>query len=76
MTGPLWHQPHAVLSQIQRANHIVCSRRISYSTQNFEDDFREQHIPTTALQKMLLSAGSAAVSLLNPARPGNIISYF
>lgn len=39
---------------------------------NFVTQFNENHIPTTPFQKILLSIGSATISLLDPQRAGNI----
>lgn len=38
----------------------------------FESQYNENYIPTTPLQKIMLSIGSAAVSLFDPRRAGNI----
>lgn len=38
----------------------------------FVSQYNENHIPTTPLQKIMLSVGSAAVSLFDPQRAGNI----
>lgn len=42
-------------------------------TSTFEDDFRKSHIPTTFLQRTVLTIGSAAASLLDPHR-GDMIA--
>lgn len=39
---------------------------------DFVSQYNENHIPTTQFQKILLSVGSAAISLLDPRRAGNI----
>lgn len=38
---------------------------------DFVSQYNENYIPTTSFQKILLSVGSAAVSLLDPKRAGN-----
>lgn len=38
---------------------------------DFVSQYNENYIPTTSFQKILLSVGSAAVSLLDPRRAGN-----
>lgn len=38
---------------------------------DFVTQYNENHIPTTPLQKLLLSIGSATVSLFDPRRAGN-----
>nr|CAH7742861.1 unnamed protein product [Callosobruchus chinensis] len=43
-------------------------RCYSHAIANFEDYYNQHHIPTNAFQKALLTAGSAAVCLLNPFR--------
>lgn len=40
---------------------------------DFVSQYNENHISTTPLQKVLLSVGSATISLLDPRRAGNII---
>lgn len=39
---------------------------------DFITQYNESHIITTPLQKILLSVGSATVSLFDPQRAGNI----
>ncbi|KAF4517762.1 hypothetical protein B566_EDAN002967, partial [Ephemera danica] len=50
-------------------------RNMSVYANDFKEDFIQNHIPTTYFQKLLLSAGSAAVSLLNPSRPDSIAVF-
>lgn len=38
---------------------------------DFVTQYNENHIPTSSLQKLLLSIGSATVSLFDPRRAGN-----
>lgn len=46
------------------ANGQVRERQLEY------DELYEGHIPTTTLQKVLLSAGSAGMALYDPSRDG------
>lgn len=39
---------------------------------DFASQYNENHIPTTPLQKILLSVGSATFSLFDPRRAGNL----
>lgn len=41
---------------------------ISTQEQSFEDEFKSHHIPTTLLQRAVLTFGSAATSILDPYR--------
>nr|CAI5848534.1 unnamed protein product [Callosobruchus analis] len=43
-------------------------RPYSQAIANFEDYYNQHHIATNAFQKVLLTAGSAAVCLINPFR--------
>lgn len=43
------------------------------ATLTFEDEFHKNHIPTNTFQKLALSVGSAAVSILDPHR-GDMIA--
>ncbi|KAF2899370.1 hypothetical protein ILUMI_06813 [Ignelater luminosus] len=51
--------------------HRTCTTNAATAT--FEDDFHKNHIPTNIFQKLALSVGSAAVSLLDPHR-GDMIA--
>lgn len=42
---------------------------------DFVTQYNENHIPTTPFQKLLLSIGSATVSLFDPQRAGNCRYY-
>lgn len=44
------------------------SRFFSSKIDTFDHDFQEHHIPINSFQRMLLTVGSAAVSLINPYR--------
>lgn len=46
-----------------------------YGNPYFED-FHANHIQATAAQKLILSAGSALITILNPARPGKYLFVF
>lgn len=51
----------------------LCTSKLSVreaSTENisFEHEYKNHHIPTTLLQRTLLTFGSAATSLLDPYR--------
>lgn len=51
--------------------NIVLNYQIHRRMSDFVTQYNENHIPTTPLQKLLLSIGSATVSLLDPRRAGN-----
>ncbi|CAH1720898.1 ubiquinone biosynthesis protein COQ4 homolog, mitochondrial [Aphis gossypii] len=47
---------------------IVSNHRMYRQMSDFVTQYNENHIPTTAFQKLLLSVGSATVSLFDPQR--------
>jgi len=49
---------------------IVSNNRIYRHMSDFVTQYNENHIPTTQFQKLLLSVGSATVSLFDPRRAG------
>lgn len=52
---------------------IIESNKLNYRhMSNFVSQYNENHIPTSPLQKILLSVGSATVSLFDPQRAGII----
>lgn len=52
---------------------IVVSNNQKYrQMSDFITQYNQNHIPTTPLQKILLSVGSATVSMFDPQRAGNI----
>lgn len=55
---------------------IVSNNRLCRQMSDFVTQYNENHIPSTALQKILLSVGSAAVSIFDPRRAGNIKNNF
>jgi len=55
-----------MLKKIIASNHRMYRQMSDFVTQ-----YNENHIPTTAFQKLLLSVGSATVSLFDPQRAGN-----
>lgn len=48
------------------------NNRLYRHMSDFVTQYNENHIPSTPVQKILLSFGSAAVSLFDPRRAGNI----
>ncbi|CAH1973852.1 unnamed protein product [Acanthoscelides obtectus] len=53
---------------LQSSRLQLLLRCYSQTVSNFEEYYQHHHIPTNSFQKILLTAGSAAVSLLNPFR--------
>lgn len=51
---------------------IVSSKCTSRHMSDFVSQYNENYIPTTPFQKILLSVGSATVSLFDPRRAGNM----
>lgn len=49
---------------------IVTNNRLYRYASDFVSQYNENYIPTTTFQKILLSVGSATVSLLDPQRAG------
>lgn len=56
-------------------NKIITNKLVYRQMSDFIAQYNENHIPTTPLQKILLSVGSATVSLLDPRRAGKIVKY-
>lgn len=52
---------------------IITKKQVYRQMSDFVSQYNENHIPTTPLQKILLSVGSATISLLDPRRAGKII---
>lgn len=50
---------------------MVLNYQVHRRMSDFVTQYNENYIPTTPLQKLLLSIGSATVSLLDPRRAGN-----
>lgn len=50
---------------------IVSNQCMHRRMSDFASQYNENHIPTTPLQKLLLSVGSATFSLFDPRRAGN-----
>lgn len=64
----------------RRITRLLCTSRLSFkqvstsaNEESFEDEFKNHHIPTTFLQRTVLTFGSAATSILNPYR-GDMIA--
>jgi len=47
--------------------------KIHCQMSDFASQYNENHISTTSFQKVLLSVGSATMSLIDPRRAGNIL---
>lgn len=45
----------------------------TYSSSNFAAEYESIYIPTTLLQKSVLSVGSSLVTLFDPTRAGNFL---
>jgi len=54
---------------------IVSNNRMYRHMSDFVTQYNENHIPTTPFQKLLLSVGSATVSLFDPQRAGNTFNF-
>lgn len=54
---------------------IVRNNQTCRHTSDFVSQYNKNHIPTTPVQKILLSIGSATISLFDPRRAGIIIIY-
>lgn len=51
---------------------IVSNNRSYRHMSDFVTQYNENHISSTPVQKILLSVGSAAISLFDPRRAGNV----
>lgn len=59
----------------KKLTRLLCTSRLSFKQastganhESFEDEFKNHHIPTTFLQRTVLTFGSAATSILDPYR--------